>query len=199
MPSQLISIPVDTPQLSANLIYLCKFIGTQNCGGLMYLQGIRSGVLTSLAKSSGLDNAEATAVAMTYRSMLSTFTIRLTSDIQGPVMAIVSPPSRFPFHAEPYRTTILAKFNDAIDLTDRFYRSDDKYSGNDASFDDIFSALSYQGKGDEANITSLLIVDDIFSRGRTAAAIALKLKAAGLPQSCTVTIACPLWLPRPGS
>jgi adenine/guanine phosphoribosyltransferase-like PRPP-binding protein len=43
-------------------------------------------------------------------------------------------------------------------------------------------ALSYSRRGSEPQISSLLIVDDTFSRGRTATAVLEHLGARGFPQ-----------------
>jgi hypothetical protein len=160
----------------------------------MYLQGVRSG---SLAKISSTGDPEDTAAAKNYYAMLWKYKGQLASEVpEPPVTAIVSPPSRFPQHAEPYRLAIRDRFRGVLDLTDRFCRSGNVHSGEDASFDDICAALTYRTENDEAIISSLLIVDDVFSRGRTAAAMVLKLRASGLAISSPVTVAFPLWLPR---
>ena len=164
----------------------------------MYLQGVRSG---SLAKISSTGNPEDTATAKNYHAMLWKYKGQLVNEVldpsvTAPVTAIVSPPTRFPQHSEPYRLAIRDKLPGVIDLTDRFCRSGNVHSGEDASFDEICAALDYRAANDEVTISSLLIVDDVFSRGRTAAAMVFKLRAAGLPIISPVTIAFPLWIPR---
>jgi predicted amidophosphoribosyltransferase len=58
------------------------------------------------------------------------------------------------------------------------------------------AVLIYAPGNDEENFSSILIVDDVFSRGRTATALVRKLREAGLPISSPITVACPLWMAR---
>jgi hypothetical protein len=147
----------------------------------MYLQGVRSGTLATLSESG---DPEDTFEAQNYHANLRGYTSRLASELSVPVTAVLSPPSRFPQHAEPYRRAVLANYPGAADITDRLSRSSDALSGENAVFSDIHAALSYQVAGDESGISSVVIVDDVFSSGRMAAAIILRLRTAGLQASC---------------
>jgi len=192
MASEITCIPLYEPRFAVTLVFLCKYAGGQQCDGLMYLQGIRSGTLAAVSSTGDPEN---TAAARTYKAMLWKHTLQLATETEITPSAIASPPSRFPQHAFPYRAAFTKKFKVAVDLTERFSRSANVFSGEDANLEDIVAALSYKAEGDESKLDSLLIVDDVFSRGRTAAAMIIKLQAAGFP-SCPITVVFPLWLPR---
>jgi hypothetical protein len=84
---------------------------------------------------------------------------------------------------------------DGPDLTCRFSKVNyDVGSGEGIPLLTVLSNLNYRPVGDEADISHLLIVDDVFKGGKTAAAMILKLQVAGLPAECRVTVACPLWV-----
>jgi len=112
------------------------------------------------------------------------------------VDAVVSPPTSFPHPPEPYREAIKKKFAKAVDLTERFTRSCDYSSGEEAAFDRMMEAVSYTPAGDEPQCRTLVIVDDIVSSGRTAALVVSKVRDAGLPVGARILVAAPLWLPR---
>jgi hypothetical protein len=193
MPTCSVSIPFDEPLMTATLHYLCEQAGDNECGGLMYLQGVRSRTLVAISPTG---NPEDTAVARTYHGMRRQFVSQLIAQLHGPFAAIVSPPSRYPEHAEPYRLGVQERFPDALDLTHRFSRASEVSSGSNASFVDVCTALTYVPAGDEVDISSIIVVDDIFARGRTIAALVLKLRQSGFAVGAPITIACPLWVPR---
>ncbi len=183
-------IPLDDPRYKVKLIYLGKQ-GPNKPSPLSYLQSIRSGVL---AAASG-NKPEETTIAMAYHNKLDEYTARLASEVPVPNMAIFSPPSRFT-HALPYREAMINIWPDIVDLTSRFKR-DEKYpSGQNATSDEIFNNLQYEATGYESSFTTVLVVDDIFSRGRTVAAAIEKLRQAGVGDDCDFTVACPLWVDR---
>jgi hypothetical protein len=193
MPACNVSIPLDSPVIPATLVYLCKFGPFHGCDDFMYLQGVRTG---SITKTSPTGDPNDSAWGRLYHTMLWKHVSLLAGEVPGPISAIVSPPSRFPKHAEPYREALKNKFPHVTDLTKRFERRANALSGEGASLEDISAAMKYRSEGDEVNFSSLLVVDDVFSRGRTAAALILQLREVGLPGNSSVTVAFPLWLPR---
>jgi predicted amidophosphoribosyltransferase len=72
-------------------------------------------------------------------------------------------------------------------------------SARHQSFDQLIDALSFDGAPSIEGARSLLIVDDYFVTGRTAAALLSVLRSHGFPPDGQVTVACPLWLDRSGA
>jgi hypothetical protein len=196
VPTQNFHLPTE-PEITVTLVYLCKWSESDGCpGGLMYLQGIRTGSLAAVSPSGRPEDA---AESRTYSSLRDRHVARLTVEVSEPVLAVISPPSRHSELTLPYRDAVKKRFPHATDLTDRFKRAENVSAGESASLTDLVNALTYHPGGDEGTFSSLLIIDDVFARGRTAAALVKRLREAGLPENCTITIAAPLWLPREGN
>ncbi|MER8895927.1 hypothetical protein [Mesorhizobium sp. M0676] len=180
-----VGVPVKSPILDVRVIALYK---GKEPGPFDYLQGMRSGILRALG------NPEETEVARRYHRREQEFFELLSQKVPGPVTAVLSPPSDFAWQAEPYREAIKRKFPNAIDLTPAMTRPGQFRAGKGATVDQVVSGLSYQPQGTENGIEQLVIVDDTFTTGTTAAAIVLLLREHGLPEECDVILACPLWL-----
>ena len=74
------------------------------------------------SKILGKDREE-TEKARTYKRKVDPeYVPMLVNAIEGPVDAVLSPPSDHPWQAEPYRMNLADKFPDAADLTERFSR-----------------------------------------------------------------------------
>lgn len=58
----------------------------------------------------------------------------------------------------------------------------------------MLGGLSYKPNGKAKDYRRIVIVDDTFTTGTTAAAIVALLRQHGLPEDCEVIVACPLWL-----
>ena len=191
MTTEVIGLPTDIPAFTGiRIAYLCKRIKDGDCGGFSYLQGIRR-TLKLIC-----DDPENSFAAQGYRVNLPSYVKRLTQLLVSSVDAVVSPPSRYPEQAAPYREAAKAKFSIALDLTDAFSRSKLVLASEGAELSEIIQGLCYVSNGVESAISSLLIVEDVFSRGRTSAALLVHLRSAGLPPSCEVQVACPLWIPQ---
>lgn len=195
-----ISIPNDSPQLSITFVFLHK-VTSDNIPStsLMYLQNKRSGALASAARKSGLLSPEEHPIARGYHAGLRSHVSDMTQEVIAlncHVAAVVSPPSNSPGDASPYRAALIENFKGAVDLTERFQRAEGISSGGGATWNDLYNGVLYTPKGDEPSFTSILIVDDVLSRGRTAALIALKLRDAGVPLACKFIAVSPLWIPR---
>ncbi len=188
MPLRDIAIPVHDPTIAVKLVYL----GDQGDGrGLLYLQSVRSGVLKIQSRTG---NPEDAPLAQLYRGFLPMLPGQLSSQVSGPVAAIVCPPTDFPEHAQPYKAELQRTFDDAVDLTSRFQRSGAVRSRDGVPFEAVLKELIYDSKGDEATFRTLLIVDDVFGRGVTAASITQHLRRAGLSADAAITVAVPLWV-----
>jgi len=159
----------------------------------MYLQSIRTRVLAEISPTGDPNN---TAVARTYFALVPLHSRNLAGEIEGPISALVSPPTRRPQLIHPYMAAMKLRFPASVDLTNRFSRSGPMLSGEDATLTDVIASLSYVPGKDEATFKSVVITDDVLSRGFTAAALIHRLFEAGVPPDCTITVAVPLWLPR---
>ena len=58
----------------------------------------------------------------------------------------------------------------------------------------LIESLYYKPCGQERAFQRLVIADDIFTSGSTAAAIATLLRNNGVMEECEIILACPLWL-----
>ena len=102
--------------------------------------------------------------------------------------AAVSPPSSRQ-DADPYRDSIL-RDTKVRDLTPNLSRNGDaKASDNKATVQDVIDEFVYKPDGSENSIKSLLIVEESTAEGKTVAAFLHHLRAAGLTESCSITIA----------
>ncbi|WP_315827840.1 hypothetical protein [Bradyrhizobium sp. SZCCHNG3015] len=180
------SVPLDLPQNATK-----EFTATVLClrrstspGPFIYLQAVHSGK----ADPNGL-------VAQQYLGTLPFTVTQLCHLAKGiPFDAIVSPPTRFTDLILPYRSGVHAQVPDALDLTDRFTRSGNVFSGEDATVDNLLQSLDYRPSGEEPAYRHLAIIDDILRSGTTALTIVRKLREVGLPTDGQVTIICPLFL-----
>lgn len=134
------------------------------------------------------------AAASTYRAMLFQYKAQLVGAIEGPLDALLSPPSDHPCQAGAYRVALASTFPDATDLTTRFSREGTERAGRDATLEEVVGSLTYKPTGGEKEFRRIVIVDDTFTRGITASAIITHLRKEGLSENCEVLLVCPLWL-----
>jgi glutamine phosphoribosylpyrophosphate amidotransferase len=150
---------------------------------------MRSGVLMRVNP-----DPEQSETANAYRRNESRYQNMLAEKVPSDFDAVVSPPSRMAWQAEPYRKAIRLKKPSAIDLTHRLKRVGHAFAGENATVAQISEQMEYVPTGHECDIRRLIIVDDTFTRGTTAAATVRVLRAYGLPEDCEIIVACPLWL-----
>jgi hypothetical protein len=186
MPDEIVQIPRSTGKFEVRVIALYR---GNDPGPFAYLQGLRTGTLKRVKA-----DPEDTEAAKNYRRNLDDYCTRLAAAIPEPVDAILSPPSDLPWQAEPYRKAITSKHPRAIDLTEALQRSGPARAGRGASLQEVIKSLTYAASGCEGAFRRLLIVDDTFSVGTTVAAVIELLQAHGLPETCEIIVACPLWL-----
>lgn len=98
------------------------------------------------------------------------------------------------WQAEPYRRAICEANPSAIDLTGQLTRTGSAFAGENATVAQLATQMHYAETGRESTIRRLVIVDDTFTRGATAAALVTVLRKHGLSDDCEVVVACPLWL-----
>jgi hypothetical protein len=70
-------------------------------GPFAYLQGMRQGTLKAVSA-----DPEKTEIAQAYRRNEQKYCAMLAKAVQGPIDAVLSPPSRMAWQAEPYRRAI---------------------------------------------------------------------------------------------
>ena len=192
MSSIIIEIPVnEINQTVVNLNYIHKAING-DCGVFSYFQGLRSGTLRMFSSL----EPEETNCAKMYHAMLSKNLDKFSKIVPTNVDVLLTPPSCYPEHAKPYLEIAKLVSPSAIDLTSAFDRKKNspKAGAKDTSLEEVISSLKYSPCGDEKHFKSLLIVDDIFSHGKTTYSLLIHLREAGMTESCTVTVACPLWI-----
>lgn len=110
---------------------------------------------------------------------------------------VLSPPSSRR-DLDPYRDEIVSRGIARRDLSGHLSRTRPT-SARRQSFDQLIDALAFEGAPPIAGARSLLIVDDYFVTGRTAAALLSLVRSHGFPLDGQVTVACPLWLDRSGA
>lgn len=185
MVDEKVVVPLSDPSLSVRVIALHR---GKDAGPFSYLQAIRSGYLKAFG------DPEETEVARSYRRNERDYVEALTKAVGENVDAVISPPSRLAWQAAPYRKSILANNAKAIDLTARLPSQKGIYAGEGTTVPKVVSELSFAPTGEEMNIRRLVIVDDTFNTGTTAAAIITVIRNYGLPNECEIIVACPLWL-----
>lgn len=164
MPDETTTIPRNDPtgQLSVRVIAIHK---GKNAGPFGYLQGMRSGTL-KIVKA----DPEETEVAKAYHRNEKRYYEVLATAVPMEAEAVISPPSRMAWQAEPYRRAILGKNPSATDLTSRLTRTGNTFAGVGATVHAVAAGLNYAPTGQESKIRRLVIVDDTFTTGTTAAA-----------------------------
>lgn len=186
MIDEKVGIPLDDPSLSVRVMALYR---GPDAGPFAYLQGMRSGRLKLI-----FAEPEDSERAQSYHRNKERYFGELANAVGDEIDAVVSPPSRSPWQADPYREAIIAKQSQVIDLTSRFEGTKTALASEGADTEDIVGELSYQPAGDEGTIKRLVIVDDTFEKGSTASAIVRVLTRHGLAHGCEIIVACPLWL-----
>jgi hypothetical protein len=181
-----VAVPLPDPRLKVRVIALLK---AKTSGAFRYLQGMRQGTLKAISA-----DPEDTEVARAYHRNEQKYFAMLAEAVPGPIDAVLSPPSRMAWQAEPYRKAIAAAHAEAADLTAAVSRTGNARAGEGASFEDVLDGLSYKPTGQEKNFRRIVIVDDTFTTGTTAAAVVVLLRQHGLLDECEVIFACPLWL-----
>ena len=133
---------------------------------------------------------EKSAMAIEYRAMEKTYSLQLATHVKNEVPdfdAVVSPPSSRS-DADPYRQAILHLCS-VLDLTSHFSRQGRlKIGHNGTTLKQAIDEIIYTKDGTEADIKSLLIVDETIATGKTVAAILHHMREAGLSEDCKVTV-----------
>jgi hypothetical protein len=130
--------------------------------------------------------------ASSYYSQLPKATKALASELRDtPMDLVLTPPSRR-HDAEPYLAELKRYFRDAVDLSRSVHRVRDVSAGANPGAVEFAASIALTFAGSLSNFRSVLIVDDVYSSGTTAAAIVFRLEQFGLHIDAQITIAAPL-------
>lgn len=186
-----LAIPTDESGFKVELAYLERWSPASGRGGpLTYLvRGSRS-----VRSGEGESGAEVEkGVETEYHKNLPLYRRDFGEMLGDRAFELVlSPPSRRR-DLEPYRQEVVARGIARTDLSHLLRRKSEGTSRHQ-SFDQLIGALDFDGSTTLEGIRSLLIVDDYFVTGRTAAAVLSLLRSHGFPPDADVTVACPLWV-----
>src|SRR5665213_4120179 len=116
-----VAVPLPDPKLQIRVIALLK---AKRPGAFGYLQGMRQGTLKAIR-----DDPEETEAARAYHRNEQKYFAMLVEAVPGPIDAVLSPPSRMGWQAEPYRTAIAAAHPEAVDLTSAVSRTGNARAG----------------------------------------------------------------------
>jgi hypothetical protein len=133
MPIETVRVPLSEPQFEIRVVALHK---GKDAGPFGYLQAARQHTNEVI----GLKLDE-TAYAESYKAMLFKYKEQLVGTIEGPIDAMLSPPSDHAWQAKPYRECLAAKFPDAVDLTSGFSREGMVRAGRDATLTSIVETV----------------------------------------------------------
>ncbi len=182
-------IPVSSPAFGIVLAYLDTYGRiTDAKTDLAFLQRVRSHKPESRFHLGPEPNRYRTATLP--RAILRAITLLETCEFD---FALRPPSSRD--DAVPYLNAFIDARPHTIDLSSSFARAiGAKKAGENSSFEEVRDALLYTGTKDLSAARSILIVDDIFSEGKTAAAVIDVLRRKGLPSEAKITLFAPLWV-----
>jgi hypothetical protein len=109
---------------------------------------------------------------------------------EGPYAALVVAPSSRPDLVCPFALAVRRRFPHAHDLSPFFSREATVRSGEGASFDELLEATRCDTQPWPTAVGTLLVLDDVYSKGTTAAVLAhlLRERYGDLP----IVVGCPL-------
>lgn len=110
-------------------------------------------------------------------------------------LAIRPPSSRN--DADPYLAAILRDHPAATDASPYLERVGDVRAGEDPTVEALMGSWRLQDVPGLESFSDLLVVDDVFSRGTTVAAVVRVLRDAGLRATVPVNVFVPLWVQQP--
>lgn len=133
-----------------------------------------------------------------YENMENEFAEGLAREIDDRnFLHVISPPTDEIF-PKKYRETIMATLGICSDLTHIMGRNPNIKAAHDKTkLDDLINSYYLKSVHPLDKIDSLLIVDDIFSEGKTAKAMLAFLQKCGLKKEAKIGIACALKIVPP--
>ena len=185
MPKKRINIPVDDPTFNVELFYIHEYKKSDpyhlRYNPLMYLHSIRSG-----------DIKEDSHIAEAYRNNIKCYAEKLLNEFNWKYIdsVIGTPSSRD--HINPYLSLFKRKFKPDLDLTGCFTKKSNFSAGLGNINIHTCGGIDYHCELDISCLKSILIIDDLFSTGTTAAIIIKLLKSHGVKDLISIALACPL-------
>lgn len=103
--------------------------------------------------------------------------------------AVVCPPSMGD-DIDPYQQAVLQRWP-VRDFTCNFTRLGEKRAVHpDTTVDDMIAEFAYTPDGREAEIRSLLVIDESVASGKTISAVLYRLREHGMPEYAAIAAAC---------
>ena len=157
-----------------------RVFGVRHPGdGSVYLNGVRMGAVK-----------EKDTIAIEYHNMKQIYALRLANEVanMGATFdAVVTPPSSRD-DVNVYRNAILRHIC-ARELSGFTRKGAIKAGENGTALADVIDEFEYAPDGQEREIRSLLIIDDIAAKGKTTAAILEHLYRNGMPEDAQIMLA----------
>jgi hypothetical protein len=187
---EILDVPLlDGEVVQVTVIAYHRETGREAPRGLVFLQAMKT---KSFRTGLGVPPEE-TEVGRIYHQNLPQYVAALTGEVKEPIDAIFSPPSRHPQLAQPYREAIAAIHPNAVDLTAMFTRRGEALAGVGATLEQVLNGLAFDPAEQVlAGFERIVIVDESYNRGITAAGLIFRLRERGLPKDCKVIFVCPL-------
>jgi hypothetical protein len=188
MPIEKVQLLELTPSASAALLYLDIYGGFFDVGTpLAYLQRVRSEAAAT-EQNFSLEHA-AREYERALPQTLAQFE-RLIAALSADLL--VCPPS-FRKDATPYMKVARSTYPTAHDASEFFHRlASHTKAGTAKKLADVLDGLAIDEAPNFAQRKHVLIVDDVYADGRTAAAVVYRLRERGLSADAQITVACPL-------
>ncbi len=180
--------PIAPLSIPATLAYLADSL---NPGCYIALQALARGQDANARLTIATYQAKI-PIAAKHLAVAATVALRQMPNTGAIVM--VAPPTRRPAVIAPYQDALIEEFDSrVVDLSASFTRvGNDAHAGDDATTAaEVARSLLYTPASHAPSKATLVVVDDIYARGRTSSAIAYKLLASGL-ELTSMLVACPL-------
>ena len=173
---------VEIVQLPSGHSAILVSVGNETSGDLFWLHVKR----TSRAET-------ASSMKLSYNTMVNLkYTKILTNNVlelKGRYDAVIKAPSS-QMDANPYFDDIQLKLN--LDDRSNQFSKTETIKAAESTPEEVFRAMDFEARGDEHQLTSVLIVDESFAAGSTVDAIVRRLVEAGAPGTLQVHIAVAL-------
>lgn len=185
-----IALPTLPQSTSATLAYLeSSASGTLPQGPLGYLHKVRS------ITGRYVDAIASSNYSCAYYDLLSTYVKSYRMWAQSRAFDLIVRPPSHRHDSEPYAAAVRAACNGASDLSGRFAKVASVRAGNLSSVTELIQHMRCTATRDEVDTCQrIVIIDDVFSKGLSAAAVLQLLYDVGLPANAAVTVCAPLWM-----
>ncbi len=167
--------------------YLVKALNKNEAGGLWYLQDYK-------ATNDWPDNSDLKKTRAAFELNYTGYLEKLSAAVKDEYRFIFAVPSKKEY-AVAFKAKIASKLRNARDLSNYWSKDESIRIATPHSTDeDAYKAIRLKVGANFSEVTSVLIVDDILSKGRTFRAIEKKMRENNLPRNAEIALACALWL-----